>query len=154
MMNTGRKRLVSFSSSLSSIPVFVAFLGIGRSSLILGFSSVSIYCTLSSPVMTLDIDIPIPTDSAWVFPDDERENNTMAFKFLQRAHAWKKSQAEKQMDVDVDPPVVQAVEEANDRMDEDDDDDDERSDKGGGKDERGKERRERDEESSSASEGE
>ncbi|KZS91189.1 TPR-like protein [Sistotremastrum niveocremeum HHB9708] len=82
------------------------------------------------------------TYSAWVFPDDERENNTMAFKFLQRAHAWKKSQAEKKMDVDVGGSAN------DDRMDEDEDKPrrEENS--------RRRTESERDEESSSASDGE
>jgi crooked neck len=33
------------------------------------------------------------SDREYVFPDDERESTTTSFKFLQFAHAWKKSQA-------------------------------------------------------------
>jgi hypothetical protein len=44
-----------------------------------------------SPVMAVCLNQPT-SDREYVFPDDERESTTTSFKFLQFAHAWKKSQ--------------------------------------------------------------
>ena len=44
-----------------------------------------------SPVMAACLN-QSTSDREYVFPDDERESTTTSFKFLQFAHAWKKSQ--------------------------------------------------------------